>query len=203
MKLMRILETLKQESTPEFKRWFGNSVAVDSSGRPQIFYHGTGVDFDEFKIGRTGGIFFAKTADDADRFATGNLKRDSTAGNANIIPVYLSVKKPFIFGKTRDERMVNDYFDDYFSKSDWIGKRERQSILKNKWEKFEMNMMSLGIIPEASRSWLMKYGYDAIVRPSDTGDDIYGVFNPNQIKSAIGNSGKFSNSSKITETVIY
>lgn len=59
--------------------------------------------------------------------------------------------------------------------------------------------MSFGIIPKESREWLMKYGYDSIVRKSDSGEDIYGVLGPNQIKSAIGTIGTFSNSPNINE----
>ena len=41
------------------------------------------------------------------------------------------------------------------------------------------------------REQLMKQGYDGIIAPSNIGDYDYIVFNPTQIKSAIGNAGTF------------
>jgi len=172
---------------------------VNKNGNPSIFYHGTSVDFDEFKVGKTGGIFFAKEVKDAERFASGDLKR-SEEGSPNVMPVYLKVEKPFIFNVTKDEKMVDDFFYEYFKRATWINKKSQKEILKDKWNKFEQNMMSFGIISKESREFLIKRGYDAIVVKSDSGADQYAVFYPNQIKSAIGNTGKFSNSSnKITE----
>ncbi|HYN54418.1 MAG TPA: LPD38 domain-containing protein [Methylotenera sp.] len=40
-----------QTSTPEFKKWFGDSKVVDENGEPLVVYHGTNKDFTEFSIG--------------------------------------------------------------------------------------------------------------------------------------------------------
>ena len=37
-----------QTSTPEFKRWFGESKVVDESGEPLMVYHGTPEEFSVF-----------------------------------------------------------------------------------------------------------------------------------------------------------
>lgn len=40
--------------SPEFKQWFGESKAVDESGRPSTVYHGTAKEFESFDPGQTG-----------------------------------------------------------------------------------------------------------------------------------------------------
>lgn len=43
-----------QTDTPEFRRWFGASKAVDAQGHPLTLYHGTGEDFHAFDNDRLG-----------------------------------------------------------------------------------------------------------------------------------------------------
>lgn len=48
-------------STPEFRRWFGESEVVDESGAPLLVHHGTHAEFDAFQPGSDlygGAIFF-------------------------------------------------------------------------------------------------------------------------------------------------
>lgn len=40
--------------TPEFKAWFGESKAVDESGKPLVVYHGTSQNIEEFNTSRMG-----------------------------------------------------------------------------------------------------------------------------------------------------
>ena len=62
-------EQYKLVRTPEFKAWFGDwenspetaSKVVDENGEPLVVYHGTGTDFNIFKVGKTNGIFFTNT----------------------------------------------------------------------------------------------------------------------------------------------
>lgn len=183
-------------SNANFKHWFGNSVTIDGN-TPKIFYHGTGGDFNEFKIGRTGAIWFAESTDASNKFSTGQFMRQSN-GNPNTIPVFLRIEKPYYWKITKDEKMVDDYYKLLFSNS--FTKTQQKQILKRKFENFDSDMFSFGIVLEQSRKFLQKYGYDAIVIKNDTGDNNWGVFDPNQIKSAIGNNGNFSkNSNDITE----
>ena len=50
-----------QTDTPEFKRWFGDSKAVDAEGKPLVFYHGGDPDFTGVRAGgRFGGAIFAR-----------------------------------------------------------------------------------------------------------------------------------------------
>jgi len=70
----------------------------------KVFFHGTASDIEGFKstgktrLGRetgdkTTGFFFSKSPDDAGLFAEAAATK---GGNANIVPVYLKIKKPLI-----------------------------------------------------------------------------------------------------------
>lgn len=68
-----------------FQRWFKGSKVVDEDGEPLRVYHGTPASFDSFKPG-TG--WFAATPGEANFW--GGMDKDG----ANIMPAYLSIKKP-------------------------------------------------------------------------------------------------------------
>jgi hypothetical protein len=51
--------------SPEFKRWFGNSKAVDANGKPMVMYHGTASDFNAFD----GATFVTDDENEASRYA--------------------------------------------------------------------------------------------------------------------------------------
>ena len=83
-------------STPEFKRWFGDSKVVDAEGKPLVVYHGTTAEFSEFKgYGREVGWFTAypETAEiyaGVDR----DLPYNPSYKYGHIMPVYLTIKNP-------------------------------------------------------------------------------------------------------------
>jgi hypothetical protein len=77
-----------------FKNWFGESKATDEDGTPIVVYHARRGDFESFdplkSEGKSGGTgtFFSSSPDVA---ATYN-----TSSEHNMVPAYLSLKKPFI-----------------------------------------------------------------------------------------------------------
>ncbi len=86
------VQVTDQTKTPEFKRWFGDSVIVDSQGRPQVVYHGTRADFDTFRpsIGSYGrGIYLTPSG----QFA-GATYAEGDGGN--VMPVYASMSAPYV-----------------------------------------------------------------------------------------------------------
>ena len=80
-----------QTSTPEFKRWFGDSKMVDNNGDPIVFYHGTASDkIEEFDPKRAGsvmrsdwgeGVYFTPRKSQADYYRTEAMKRSNRAVN--------------------------------------------------------------------------------------------------------------------------
>lgn len=75
------------EGIRNFWRWFGDSRAVDVSGRPVVYYHGTHKSFDEFTTNNAlgGAIFVSPDPKYSGLFAY--------AMGANIVPVYVKVLK--------------------------------------------------------------------------------------------------------------
>ena len=73
-----------------FEDWFGASVTVDDVGLPRVFFHGTQIDFTAFKPGAHG-MFFAEQASIAEPYSRLCLKK----GTGLIMPVYLSIKRPW------------------------------------------------------------------------------------------------------------
>lgn len=67
-----------------FRKWFGDSKVVDSEGKPLVVYHGTDANVSEFDT-TEGSFFFG-----------GPMAQDSAATyGANVMQVYLSIKKPY------------------------------------------------------------------------------------------------------------
>lgn len=206
--------------TPEFKRWFGNSKAVDKNGKPLVLYHGTRQDFTAFDKGKLGaateaasaskGFFFSNRPQTAESYTNIVLPDEKAAHDAlfdegtklrksafrsrspdpkkraermnrlaregdellqqasemrrqggNVMPVYLSMKNPLVY--------------------DMKGKRYRDQSYSDIIER---------AISEGRDGVIIKNTYDAVLGDG-IADDVYVIFDPKQVKSAIGNSGKF------------
>lgn len=92
----------KERFTPAFKKWFGNSKAVNKDGSPKVVYHGTNVeDFNKFKPSESGllgpGIYMTDKTDEADNYAGMSTYggEQIVADRGRIIPVYVSLQNPF------------------------------------------------------------------------------------------------------------
>ena len=162
----------KQQETPEFKNWFGESKVVDADGKPLTVYHGTQkAGFDVF---HEGSHFGTKEQVDALLYDKGRVRkqlmsrpgesgefyrRNIESGQSrefgvddSIYPVYLSIKNP--------KRVI-----DAGDTTGWM-----QEIKRAKAE-----------------------GHDGLVYANNVEavGDSYVAFNPEQVKSATGNRGTF------------
>jgi hypothetical protein len=173
--------------TPEFKNWFGKSKVTNIFGSPKIVYHGSTKDFDVFKspydlepdsvsertmAWRTGqqGIYFSDNPTTADAFAGGS-------SGAKIIPTYLKIEKPYYINKLKTP----------------YNRREKSLIrrIQDKIEKIDGPYGSAYISTDDVKE-LKSKGYDGIIASGyKRGEKHYIVFDPTQIKSAIGNQGTF------------
>jgi len=203
-----------QTETADFKRWFGEwdhpqanssrfpkgltppSQVVDEQGRPLVVYHATNGDFSAFETGRetTNTTTFGDMATQRHAiFASSDLAfaEEYLRGRegANVMPLYMDVKAPL------DMR-------------EGIGGEDISAIVEN----------SEGTIThrdfyyvEATDSWQFfddefgenfvraakSAGYDGAVmleldRARNTTHEVWVAFDPEQIKSATGNSGAFN-----------
>lgn len=180
------------EGIRNFHRWFGDSTMIDEHGRPRVFYHSTLEDKEQFDshglfMGHTGTSGISVT--DSPEMASRYLDRYAEFGwikgvpnqsfHKNIIPVYVRASNPL----HQDKVPTN---------------------------------IPLGYpLPKNYVSPVVKMGHDALVRDdaisrkgavkhSTAKNAIRGkevvLFDPYQVKSALGNVGSFSHPTKITES---
>jgi hypothetical protein len=178
---------------PQFKQWFGNSKVVDESGNPKVVFHGTDKEFNEFTRGELGPHF--GTAEQANKRLYSSIGKPRLG--ENIIPAYIRVNNPI--------RLSSDpgYFGrlsllDQLVKDNAISAPESKELL-DRMNESDKRFASTGSANERAerfkliREYLKSKGYDGIVYPNEyegTGES-YIIFDPTQVKSAIGNSGAF------------
>jgi GGDEF domain-containing protein len=194
------------EASPKFKKFFRDSKVVDESGNPKIVYHGTNnPDLSSFSLDAAGkktgnpnaglGFFFTDNPQEASRYAEGWGKP-----GGNVIPAYVSIKNPYEMPyKEFDDLAMASYrrmqADPSYDPNSTVkfGDVEGQRAAADRVAKYEAEARAA---TENRRKELIAQGYDGIVikgsgmRPTE-----YVAFEPNQIKSAIGNSGKFDKTS--------
>jgi len=176
-------------ASPEFRAWFGRSRVVDARGAPMLLYHGTGrggfATFRRDPFSHFPGFFF-----------TSDLR------NANS---YAGVRK-----RNRIEDPTRPVDDDSFSDPKrgvyrvWLRMENPLVVDANNafWNRINVPEypslhMTDVIVRAAARD-----GYDGVIfrdlsdsgsaAPFDGTADVYVVFSPTQIKSALFNDGSFS-----------
>lgn len=85
----------------DFNHWFGESKVADDQGNPLVVYHGTGAEFIEFDINRSGqnyhegehAFFFTDRKQSADNYAELHAGEN---GTPRTISAYLNIKNPYI-----------------------------------------------------------------------------------------------------------
>lgn len=203
-------------NTPAFKRWFKGSKVVDAQGKPLRVYHGTNNDIRAFDNSESlnGMIFFATDP----KFASGYAKGDYNSGDGgNVIPCYLRVLKLFDFRKHWE--LAYRFFDEVGGVHDSMAEEKIRIALYGKPDVedhenplIHSRQMDAEEFAEAVKrgaypalecdqfvNWLTGYGVDGMVI-LENGSINYCVFSPNQVKSAISNSGKFdADNENITE----
>lgn len=193
VKLEASREGTTNQIDPLFRRWFGKSCVVDSNGNPRIAYHGTRASFSTFKPKWRSpelGFHFGSIAQAA--FFAGYCP-DRRRGSVGVImPVYLRIENPirmfdiFERGRRSAENVAR-----------WL---HRDGLLREKGREEILRARSAGEAGELAIRAIEVLGYDGIVYAneweggdSETNEDSYVVFRPEQIKS-IFNRGTFSNS---------
>ena len=191
------------EGIKNFHRWFGDSKAIDEHGRPLVAYHGTASDVDQFdpeKAQSEGGAFFfshssmmKNKADNANMYA----KSRGPKVDANIVPVYLKISNLHTTGFTEDMPKDDNKVSSWLDRMDSFNRKHADD--KVSYYRHEMR--------EAKRNDKDGVVFKNIQDVPDNvagrfvnESDVYAVFHPHQIKSAIGNSGAFSHPTKITES---
>jgi len=153
-----------------FWKWFGDSKVVDNNSKPLRVYHGTTADFNEFVHGGWHGNILDINPSYYFHSNPEGATNYAEYEGGNVMPVYLKIENPRIFRKG----------------DDWVAFKE--DIMSGRYDGAVYDTVSEQGDPhmEIYRDW-EKYG------------DVFAVFNKNQIKSATGNDGGFTNSPDITK----
>lgn len=163
-----------------FYEWFGDSKVVDKQGRPLVVYHGTNAEFDTFdksKIGKGsywGQMFYFGKGDEW-------IKQK---GYSVSMPVYLQLKNPFVLKNKAGALQLEDILGKSFLPKKDIG-------VNDSWAKYVLGYRSEN--PEFFSEKMQQAGYNGLIIPKY---NIYGAFEPNQIKST-QNRGTYSESENI------
>ena len=125
--------SLSAPDTPEFKRWFGKSEAVDNNGKPAVLYHSTYSDFDVpttnfgsdeyFKFGvHVGTLEAASNRLDMKAAEDYQQTRKVRDTGANIMPVFVKAERPLRLDENRSGRWgVYDIMRSIFEKAEKEG----------------------------------------------------------------------------------
>jgi len=167
-------------STPEFKRWFGDSKVVDAEGRPLVVYHGTGDDFGAFKVWS----HFGSTGAANERAMLPSNERR----NANVMPVYLSIKNPL---RIKDVDADPSRFIAAWAggKMPELGPLPKELSVSGRRERYAAWNNSTDSLVR----FLEERGYDGLVYQNeieDAGHESWVAFRPSQVKSVF-NRGSF------------
>ncbi len=206
-------------NNPNFKKWFGHSQVIDKNGFPMILFHGTKSPSKKFSKKRMGfgstilgnyeveryGIFAAEDPQLAHEFVTaGDYETEQSFGHS-IMPLFMKIESPLdttkmhytdaLFNTVED--WGNEHKEWFNNKNDKYNGYRLARILGDRWgskmwllfDKDEEND------PEMWISIFKDLGYDGlrIYERSELANNISWIaFEPEQIKSAIGNIGDFN-----------
>lgn len=194
-----------QTETPAFKKWFGDSQARERMAsskqkfadmRPLVMYHTTrNADFTAFEANRPtinsttfgddetsrAAIFFTPSVEDSNAY--GQLSDGRTVKGAATMPVYLRAQDPLYLTEGLDEEDAQRLMETGLSS------RFIYNSLGH-WSMFD-DAEGRELVEAFKRA-----GYDSVVfndQNPNTGEsfEAWAVFEPTQIKSAIGNNGGF------------
>jgi hypothetical protein len=174
-----------QVDTPEFQSWFGDSQIVDDNGDPMVMYHGTippvtgreeflteGISV--FRRGTGGAIFVSADPDVAASYA---------GVNGSIYPLYVRAENPFDYENADNVSQVIEQWrkDSVNLPGSTRDRQITEGMVNGNWRVIESNEIQDAI--KAS-------GFDAYY-VAEQGAKNLAVYEPTQLKSAVGNVGAF------------
>ncbi len=193
-----------------FKKWFGYSKVVDNKGNPMVVFHGTKSPVKQFSKKRTGvgstilgnyeveryGIFAAEDPKLAHEYVVaGDYPHEETFDHS-IMPLFMKIESPLDTIKsyytdalfnTIEEWGTNHKLNGYWLARD-LGNKWGRGTIWTLFDKDEQND------PEIWIKMFENLGYDGLRiydRSEESSNNVWVAFEPEQVKSAIGNQGAF------------
>lgn len=186
-----IVKQRPQTETVAFRRWFGESAAVNVAGEPLVVFHGTRSRFTSFQSdGRP--IWFSSNPVYSGAYAGGRWKIENVlpggaiyaGAEQRMIPAYIRAEHPADFGDT--DRTFAESAEQLASN---LGIDETQ--LRDVWMQTGMKERLWETVNTPEMVGLLRsHGYDS-VRAREYGTPTWGVFDGTQAKSAVANSGSY------------
>lgn len=168
---MGFLGIAKHWNTPEFKQWFGDSKVVDGDGNPMRVYHGTTGNVEAFDPVKRGSSTKTKSAEKGFYFT-------SSPRHAS---VYADGVTNTMRGQTRDGANVVPAY---------VQMTNPKVIVTRRPVEMEVDTDDGKTVQDA-----IDAGHDGIIVSREVGDEydakLVIPFRPQQIKSAIGNDGRY------------
>lgn len=151
---------------PAFRAWFAGSRITDAQGRPLVLYHATNADFSVFEIDRGmgvagQGIYLTDRRPGDDRYGT------------FVMPLYAAIRQP------ADFRAGDGAISDMAERLGLARLSDMSSLTQ------------LRTWSAALRQRLLAAGFDGALVCGEQGANYVVAFHPQQVKSALGNSGSF------------
>ncbi len=171
--------------SPWFANWFGDSKVVDAKGNPKVVFHGTRSSFDAFDPKEVGsnfraddrGFFFTTDPGEASDYAEGDTVGANKRDGANVMPVYLSIQRPLL---------INEAFLAGEGMGGVLGKSEDTITF---WDNYQALIHQWATDAKADGVIIEDQSEDVAVNGEPR--QLLVAFKPEQIKSAISNSGMF------------
>jgi len=195
-------------STPAFKKWFGDSKVVDAAGAPRVMYHGTAQDITAFRPQQANAIFVTDDPEFAAEFAASSefkmlTKADEWGepqSSQNILPVYVKAENPFDYENPAHRKAVADALlaakgrvrpdgEMALARSDGSPTLYTAPVIEATMARGDWNFIERADVQAIIRS----QGHDGFY-VEEGGRKNLGVYEPAQLKSAVGNRGAFDGS---------
>lgn len=184
--------------TPAFKKFFSGSKVVDEDGKPLAMYHGTSNGgFDTFDTyGSNYGLMGMGGYFTADPEVASSYTTKGKGAAPTVYKTYLNIKNPIDMDAKADVEAWKKQFDG-------IEQYHEGGDTNEAWYRAAEEMMTDEGLPkwegaEAMQEGLRAMGHDGIthigggrVAKDGVKHRVYVAFDPEQIKSATGNSGEF------------
>jgi uncharacterized membrane protein len=191
--------------TPAFRRWFGNSKVVDADGKPLVVYHGTnktegGDAFTMFDAyGGNYGLFGLGAYFTENPAVASSYTSKGKGSSPSVYAAYMTLKNPIDMDAPADARAWQKAFPDVDFAADYKPTGTTNEAYYRQAEEYQRDIDALKYeAADELQEALREMGYDGIthigggrVKSEGVRHRVFIAFEPEQIKSATGNSGNF------------
>jgi hypothetical protein len=174
-------------SSAALKKWFGASKLTNEKGEPKVLYHATPHDFDQFKVGGANpgmsghAVWLSPSKDRQPAAHNVNVRGGGFREGTRVMPLYARVERPLVIDTPAMLAWAKEVFAE--------GSENFPQVMPKQWvDRITKGGEYDGVVFKGEA---LGWGKDS--------DEVV-VFDPKQLKSALGNSGTFDpNSPSLTD----